>query len=78
MSPEGLDGQEIVHGDWDHITYTPKKPNPGSEEAKKLGCICPILDNEFGEGFGGMFYTVEGCPLHWTTKKDPSAIERSS
>lgn len=30
------------------------QPNPGSEEAKKLGCICPIFDNSRGKGYLGM------------------------
>ena len=24
--------------------------NPGSREAVKAGCTCPVLDNEYGEG----------------------------
>jgi len=28
------------------------KPNPGSDEAIKLGCKCPVLDNEHGAGCG--------------------------
>jgi len=42
-------------------------PNPGSDEAIADGCICPILDNEYGsyERTGGMFTTTKGCPLHW-------------
>lgn len=26
-------------------------PNPGSEEARKQGCLCPVVDNEFGKGY---------------------------
>lgn len=45
--------------------------NPGSAEAKRLGCTCPVLDNAYGEGA-----VVEGqiqkdkwfvdpeCPIH--------------
>jgi len=40
------------------------KPNPGSEEAGKLGCLCPILDNEYGRGSGGEFVIRLDCPLH--------------
>lgn len=25
-----------------------KKPNPGSDEARLLGCNCPVLDNNHG------------------------------
>jgi hypothetical protein len=48
-----------------------KTPNPGSVEARDLGCICPVLDNELGneELTGGMFYITKGCLVHaW---KDP-------
>lgn len=42
-------------------------PNPGTEEAIKAGCICPVLDNEYGKGYMGQsnifVYTV-GCPVH--------------
>ena len=48
-------------------------PNPGSDEAKKQGCTCPILDNAHGHGFGGNFVIVQGCPLHdidWEAHND--------
>ena len=38
-------------------------PNPGSDEAIALGCICPVLDNGHGRG-PGPFWQVEGCPVH--------------
>ena len=50
-----------------------KEPNPGSDEALDLGCICPVLDN--GHGKGSMYgkdvfiYTV-GCPVHKMLKGD--------
>ena len=37
------------------------KPNPGSDEALKLGCTCPVMDNEYGQGC----YTVDGVPMFW-------------
>lgn len=41
--------------------------NPGSEEARAQGCICPVLDNGFGRepdpSMGGWVIT-EGCPVH--------------
>ena len=46
-----------------------KLPNPGSEEALKLGCTCPVIDNEYGEGMAGMFYVSGDCNLH---KDDPN------
>jgi len=45
----------------------PKKvPNPGSDEAKKQGCLCPVMDNNHGEGYlgKGVFVIRGGCPLH--------------
>ena len=40
------------------------KPNPGSEEAGKMGCKCPIYDNEYGRGCGGEFVIRMDCPVH--------------
>lgn len=43
-------------------------PNPGSEEALKLGCKCPIIDNHYGEGMSfsnpPCFWVNAACPLH--------------
>jgi hypothetical protein len=42
-------------------------PNPGSDEAKDLGCLCPVLDNAHGKGIdldGGLFWINQTCPLH--------------
>ena len=47
---------------------------PGSDEAVKKGCLCPIMDNE--RGMGGMFlpegqYVINGdCPLHGLIKSE--------
>lgn len=43
-------------------------PNSGSDEARKLGCICPVLDNCHGHG-DGPFWIIIGCPLHMLTEK---------
>lgn len=37
-------------------------PNPGSSEAKDLGCLCPRMDNSHGQP--GVFVIVDGCPVH--------------
>ena len=40
---------------------------PGSEDARRAGCICPILDNARGNGWmniPGVFVMREDCPLH--------------
>ena len=48
-------------------------PNPGSEMAIELGCICPVLDNLYGLGVGiyrgtgtkeKLFWYTEGCLVH--------------
>lgn len=44
-----------------------KAPNPGSDEARKQGCKCPVLDNEYGRGYYGnpdLFVINEDCELH--------------
>ena len=43
--------------------------NPGSEDAIKLGCKCPVLDNWNGKGRGGNGkehgWLISGnCPIH--------------
>ena len=46
---------------------TKKVPNPGSEEAGKLGCCCPVLDNSRGKGYLGMkgiFVQNGNCKIH--------------
>lgn len=42
-------------------------PNPGSDKARELGCICPVLDNAHGRGYMGqeaVFIRRTDCPLH--------------
>jgi hypothetical protein len=56
-------------------------PNPGSAEAVKAGCLCPVMDNHFGRGYrGGSFKDEHGeplfifsgdCPLHCKGKETP-------
>ncbi len=47
-------------------------PNPGSNEALKMGCRCAVLDNRHGlgayDGKDGTFWISENCPLHGTVK----------
>lgn len=46
-----------------------KSPSPGSAEAIKAGCTCPVLDNSHGKGYmriAGIFVMNESCPLHGT------------
>ena len=42
-------------------------PNPGSDEAIKRGCTCPVRDNARGKGYmciSGVFWIDDDCPLH--------------
>ena len=44
-------------------------PNPGSREALARGCVCPVLDNGHGRGYGRwegetVFVRRYDCPLH--------------
>lgn len=46
-----------------------KNLNPGSDEALKQGCLCPVIDNAHGKGrycdgerFG--WWMVADCPIH--------------
>lgn len=45
----------------------PVTPNPGSDEAGALGCLCPVMDNNHGKRApyppGGWWITA-GCPVH--------------
>lgn len=42
------------------------KPNPGSDAALLLGCLCPVLDNNHGKHmpWPGAWWITEGCPVH--------------
>lgn len=47
-------------------------PNPGSDEARLLKCLCPVIDNHFGRGCGKdkdgspLFWFEGNCPVHAT------------
>ena len=50
-----------------------KIPNPGTEEAIKMGCTCPVIDNNYGKGYMGMkdtFVYTSNCPVHGDFLKD--------
>jgi len=40
---------------------------PGSNKALDAGCICPVLDNEHGNGA----YVRDGVPQYWTRPDCP-------
>jgi hypothetical protein len=55
------------------------KPNPGSEQALKQGCTCPVLENAHGRGIRWPprfvrpypeFWIDEDCPLHRDWKEE--------
>lgn len=45
-------------------------PNPGSDEAMKMGCLCPVLDNNHGKHlpWTGGWWVNEDCPVHVAPK----------
>ena len=55
-----MDSLDVFHVD---------KPFPGSDEAVRSGCTCPIVDNGHGRGFLGdgrkFGWVLNGdCPIH--------------
>lgn len=55
------------------VTRIEDVPAPGSIEAGRQGCKCPIIDNHYGKGYMGgitddtgmtLYALHEGCPLH--------------
>lgn len=56
-------------------------PNPGSDDAIRLGCKCPVIDNGHGAGFpyeGRVcFYISDICPIHnEASKYDKRGLEQ--
>lgn len=53
-------------------------PPPGSDEAVRIGCTCPQMDNAYGRGYmggvtdtdGNTVYVMAGdCPVHAKTEE---------
>jgi hypothetical protein len=50
-----------------------RRPNPGSDEARELGCRCPVMDNNHGKWPP---YPPDGwwmradCPLHFPLSEE--------
>lgn len=49
--------------------------SPGSDEAIKSGCVCPVFDNGHGKGSGysdengnPLFWYDANCPIHGKAK----------
>lgn len=49
-------------------------PNPGSIEAVSKECICPVSENDYGNGINvageQMFWTNGNCPLHGEAREN--------
>lgn len=41
-----------------------QKPNPGSDAAIEMGCVCPRMDNHRGNRPDNQYWVTEGCPVH--------------
>jgi hypothetical protein len=51
-------------------------PTPGSPAAVALGCLCPVIDNRRGAGYGlsqngPLYVTREDCELHGSDVQHP-------
>lgn len=64
------------------MTDAPGTPNPGSPEARELGCRCAVLDNHYGRyahwGFDEetgepLWVTRQDCPLHGRDRAGPES-----
>lgn len=42
------------------------KPNPGSNDARRAGCTCPVMDNNHGmwKPWQGGWLIEPDCPIH--------------
>ena len=51
-----------------------KIPNPGTTEAIEMGCMCPVMDNNYGQGaYGreGVYWYSADCPIHkWVDEEE--------
>lgn len=58
--------KNLVESNEDELHHLP--PNPGSSEAVALGCLCPVIDNQRGNGIdfqdSVLFWTDDRCKLH--------------
>jgi len=64
---------------------TDETPKPGSDAAVELGCSCPVLDNNHGDGIsmldheGGRrtaYWINAGCSLHGTKPYPEVVVEQ--
>ena len=48
---------------------------PGSDEARKIGCTCAVIDNHYGRGYhgrSGVYVVNEDCRVHGSRADDLS------
>ena len=61
----------------EHVSKQGAAMNPGSDEAIKQGCTCPVMDNARGRGIMGGeelgFWITAECPLHGQEIKSPES-----
>jgi len=54
-------------------------PNPGSDEALAMGCLCACMDNHYGAGMpypdGPRFWVQADCPLHGVVKPEMRLVK---
>ena len=61
---------------------TGRAPNPGSDEAIKRGCKCPVEDNKHGKGTGtgitgdALYWYSSDCPIHCGGEKHDDEIQQ--
>ncbi len=57
-------------------------PNPGSNEAIEQGCLCPVIDNNHGQGIWisdeKCFWRNAECPLHGEVKDERTEQQNNS
>ena len=79
LSEQGTDADDILKKAGAVLTHyhdhPANMPHPGSDEAVKAGCRCPVLDNGHGRGRGGdgekYGWVMNGdCPLHGLTEDE--------
>ena len=46
-------------------------PKPGSPDARKQGCTCPVIDNHHGAGDPRGWWVSGDCPLHGDAWRRP-------
>jgi hypothetical protein len=56
-----------------------KKVNPGSKEARKSGCTCPVIDNAYGKGVfcdgeKNGWWINGNCPIHGQKEEGQSKV----